>query len=151
MGAVSFGSAAYVSRYSLKKVHGVAARSHYTRLIPETGELVSLTPEFVTMSLRPAIGREWFNRFYDDVFPSDQAVLPGQGVFPVPKYFDKLMKDFNPDEFEQIKLDRIKRGQVWRVHSTPDRLAVRERVARARLGVFLIGSFEYETRNFFCI
>ena len=66
VGDVSFQSAGYVARYSLKKVNGDLAAAHYRRVDPDTGEVFDLVPEFAHMSLKPGIGASWFDRFYGD-------------------------------------------------------------------------------------
>lgn len=55
LGAVTFESAAYVARYVMKKVTGHMAEKHYERVSTETGEIYQLQPEYITMSLKPAI------------------------------------------------------------------------------------------------
>lgn len=68
IGTLTFESAAYAARYVVDKITGDEAPAHYR------GRL----PEFVRMSLRPAIGRRWFERFSDDVYPSDEIVVGGR-------------------------------------------------------------------------
>ena len=63
VGAVTFESAAYVARYIMKKVTGDPAEDHYRGVNSETGELTRLLPEYTTMSRRPGIAREWYERF----------------------------------------------------------------------------------------
>ena len=62
IGAVNFNTAAYVSRYIIKKQTGKDSESHYNKIIsdwnPVTGEInfwkeVNLQPEYTTMSRRP--------------------------------------------------------------------------------------------------
>lgn len=138
VGNVTFESAAYVARYVTKKVSGVAADRHYERVIPETGEVVSVLPEYVTMSLKPGIGAGWFNRFSSDVYPSDEVVVRGRVMKP-PKYFDRLLERSNPSLLEQLKLRRISNSVPFKSDSSPERLRVRETVKQAQFSMLIRG------------
>lgn len=128
IGTVTVQSAGYVARYCMKKVTGDRAESHYQRINPLTGELVSVRPEFIVMSNKPGIGREWYDTFSADCFPSDFLVVDGSKV-PVPRYFRKRL-----DERETVVL-LAKRKAAARAHAadqTPERLAVREELQELR-------------------
>lgn len=132
LGAVTFESCAYVARYVMKKVTGDMARAHYERVCIETGEIISIQPEYITMSLKPAIGRRWYERFSGDVYPSDFLIVNGMRVRP-PKYFDKLFGISDSVHLERIKLKRVRFASRFKADATPERLAVREQVTNARL------------------
>ncbi len=83
-GAVTMGSASYVSGYMRKKVK----RERYERANRTTGVLMQ--PEFARMSLRPAIGRRWIKKYWRDVYPRDYVVVDGIEAKP-PRYYDKYM------------------------------------------------------------
>ena len=70
---VTFGSASYVASYVRKKVEARDNEDYYLRVDDETGELHEVEPEFARMSLRPAIGKRWLERYWRDVYPSDQT------------------------------------------------------------------------------
>lgn len=131
VGAVTFESAAYVARYVTKKVTGKAAKPHYT-VVDEDGEIHEVEPEYAAMSRRPAIGKRWVERFGEsDAFRHDRIVSRGHES-PLPRYYDKLLKD--RDEVRALKVKRKRMGAPRNVEdSTPARLAVREKVTRARL------------------
>lgn len=131
---LSFESAAYVARYSLKKVTGDLAESHYAFTCPETGEVSQLTPEFGRMSLRPGIGGDWYTRFKDDL-SHDYVVVNGHRCKP-PRYFDKLFERVAPLDFAEVKALRAFDASARRKDNTDARLAVRERVQIARLSSF---------------
>lgn len=131
IGAVTFESAAYVSRYIMKKVTGDAADKHY-EYITEDGEILQRTPEFNHMSLKPGIGAGWLDKFITDVYPSGMCVSRGMEQKP-PKYYDRRYKKIDPLDFErlvfereQLMLDRIE-------DNTVERLAVRKQVVEARV------------------
>lgn len=90
LGQVTWNSAAYVARYTMKKAtHG------YTK---EYYEKAGIQSEFQTMSLRPAIGR----RFYDDhpdlfeYSTFNVTTMYGGLKMSPPEYFRKLHKKDRP-------------------------------------------------------
>jgi len=132
IGRVTFDSAAYVARYSMKKVNGDLAEKHYERIDPSTGEVYQLEPEFACMSLRPGVGAEWLERFKADVYPCDFVVLSGGKKVPVPSYYDKKLAE---QELAGYKEQRKEYARKHRANNTPRRLAVREEVLAAKLNL----------------
>jgi len=136
IGEVSFESAAYVARYVCKKVTGDRAASHYERFDKYTGEITQIVPEFSHMSLKPGIGAEWFRKYRREVYGlsgnMDSVVVNGSEVKPA-KYYDNLLKaagDLDSDMVEFLRLNKAKR---FLANNTPERLAIREKCAEARL------------------
>lgn len=123
VGDVTFDSAAYVARYITKKITGERADEHYVNR--ETGELRA--PEYVTMSRRPGIGREWFNKYCSDVYPDDFIVLKSQQLRP-PKYYDNIFELVDPEAMARIKASRKSKMKAAAANSTWERLAVREEI-----------------------
>lgn len=134
IGDVTFQSAAYVARYIMKKVNGDLAKDHYTVVDDSSGEVIALQPEYNTMSRMPGIGNLWYREFEDDVYPHDYVVMNGAKMKP-PKYYDSLYEISNPDGYEKIKLDRKIAALKHVDNNTPIRLAVRQKVQEARLGL----------------
>lgn len=133
-GAVTYQSAAYVARYATKKITGPLADAHYARVDTRTGECVQVTPEFGHMSLRPGIGQGWFQKFWSEVYvPRDGVVRPGGKTIPPPRYYDKLLDELNFQLKEEKDYDRYLKSLEHRHDNTPERLAVREHVAKAAL------------------
>lgn len=114
IGDVTFDSAAYVARYILKKVLGKEAKEFY-------GDKV---PEYTTMSRRPGIGRDWFEKFKSDVYPQDLVVLRGGVRCRPPKYYDKIFDLTNPKEFAILKTKRSLKA-FNNENNSPRRLLVR--------------------------
>lgn len=109
IGSVTFESATYVARTSLKKVTGAKAEEHYQRVSPVTGELVQLLPEFLQASLKPGLGKFWFDKFgMTDVYPEDACTINGFKSKPS-GYYDKLLERNNSDLFLKIKTQRVKK------------------------------------------
>lgn len=129
IGDVTYESARYVAQYCIKKINGPRAAEHYQ----------GRTPEYVTMSRRPGIGADWIKKFTDDVYVDDRVIIrDGVSVKP-PRYYDKLFDKINHRYFERVK--RIRQGGYHEIlsarvnkiygppeNSTPERLAVRERL-----------------------
>jgi len=132
VGDVTFESAAYVARYVMKKVTGERADLHYLRVDTRTGEEISLVPEFNRMSLKPGIGADWFRKFQDEVTVRDGVVVNGR-VSRVPRYYDNMLRAKDGFLFDEIQFARLSKALAAAADSSPERLAVRESVASARL------------------
>jgi len=91
IGEVTWQSAAYVARYCTKKVTGDVAAVHYLAGHPdtETGECYYLEPEYLTMSNRPGIGYEWFEKYGIKQYEKD-FITHNNLKFAIPTYYDKL-------------------------------------------------------------
>lgn len=131
VGNVTFQSAAYVARYILKKITGEHADNHYTHM-DEHGEIHDRKPEYTTMSRRPGIGKKWLEKYSTDVYPDDFIVLGGKKYRP-PKYYDAQYELTEPDILKNIKRKRKLSTKAHAQNNTPERLAVRETVQKAKL------------------
>lgn len=140
IGAVTFQSAAYVARYIMKKITGERASAHYRKLDPSTGELIVIEPEYITMSLKPALGSRWYGKFASDCYPSDFVVVDGKKQ-RIPKYYDCLLESENEELLVEVKEARKRRARSHKVDNTVDRLRDREKVAHARAA---LNSRQYE-------
>ena len=129
-GTVTFESAAYVARYIMKKITGQAAKKHYERINPETGEIIDRKPEYTKMSLKPGIGATWLQKYNTDVYPEGTVVSRGNKG-KSPKFYDKKYKKEKPLEYEDMLYERHKRVQPG--EHTKERLAVKETVAKAQI------------------
>lgn len=123
---VTMASAAYVARYCVKKVTGEDADEHYV----DKSSGVLRKPEFTVMSRRPGIGTLWFDRFYSDVFPSDEVVFNGRRNRP-PRFYENLLDKRDPDLLQSLKLER--RSKVNLKDCTDARLLSREEVKKAQV------------------
>ncbi len=132
IGEVNIKTAGYVSRYIMKKITGEPAHEHYTKINTDTGEIYQVEPEYTTMSLRPGIGKGWFDKYKSDVFPGDFVVIDGK-KFKTPKYYSELLRGLDPEEYEKIKAKRIENMEKHPENHTPERLAVREICQQAKL------------------
>lgn len=96
IGDVSYQSAGYVARYSLKKRFGVGAKLHYGKKIPE----------FLRMSRGGrnghGIGYEYFHKFYTDFIPNDYCIINGKKK-PIPRYYMALLDEEMREHIRQIR------------------------------------------------
>ncbi len=107
IGSASFESAAYVARYIMKKQTGKKAQDYYTRLDPWTSIWADVDPEFAIMSRRPGIGRDWYEKYKSDLYPSSDCPIPSRGITGNPPlYYDRLYAIENPKLMEEIKETR---------------------------------------------
>jgi len=133
--SVTPGSASYVAGYVRKKVRKKTFPEHYTRVDPDTGELVDLEPEFSRMSLKPAIGKRWIEKYWEDVYPRDFVVMNGKEYKP-PRYYDKWMEKNHPEIMFEVKMKRDSEAE----YIPPEKLQAKEKIHRARSNL-------YEKRN----
>lgn len=130
---LEFNSAAYVAKYSLKKITGDQAEAHYQYIDQDTGEVTQLQPEFARMSLKPGIGGKWFDLYSSDVYAGhDYVVVNGNKCRP-PRYFDRLLEKTDPDRHAEVKDARKATAAKYEADNTPERLAVKETVRYAAL------------------
>jgi hypothetical protein len=131
VGELTFESAAYVSRYCLKKVTGKNHDDHYLRC-DDYGVAFWLEPEYTSMSRRPGIGKDWYEEFSSDCFPSDDVPVPGSGVYKkVPRYYEKLLEQSDPELLEQVKEERKAFRLANADEYSPDRLMAKYKVKKA--------------------
>jgi len=131
---VTSASASYVARYTLKKVYGVNAKSHYK----------GKHPEYITMSRRPGIGATWYDKFHTDIYPSGVFITPSGIKQSPPKFYDNRYGLTHPIDLARLKLARKARASTIKASFTHDgktrkvsnsdsfRLPVREEVKRAQ-------------------
>lgn len=131
---VTWGSAAYVARYHMKKVGNVVADNHFVH--PRTGEM--LRPEYVTMSRGAksrgtgGLGKGWYQKYKSDVYPRDSRVIKGIDTKPA-KFYDSLYEAEDPEGFSSMKLDRMVNASALRGDNTEERLLVKEKVKLAQI------------------
>lgn len=133
VGAVTFESAGYVARYCLKKVLGDKAADHYRRFAPDSGEIYYLQPEYATMSLKPGIGKAWFEKYSGDLARYDAVAVSGM-LTRSPRYYDKLR---GKEAMRRVKRKRVFKALEDYENQTDARLKDREEVTNARIKLYL--------------
>lgn len=122
IGAVTFESAAYCARYTLKKITGLAQEEHYQGRMPE----------YCTMSRRPGIGQAWLDKFQDDVYPHGYVVVNGKKL-PAPKYYDIQYELAHESDFKALRGSRKRNAKKHSANNTKERLHVRHTIQLAKL------------------
>lgn len=129
-------AAGYCARYIMTKQLGQDDKSGLEVIDEETGEIHYKRPEYNAMSLRPGIGRAWFERYHRDVFPADLVVVDGRQVKPPKRYYAWLKKlaDVGPVPNRHVTgmgLDALDfKRQQRAAASAPDNTDERRRVRR---------------------
>lgn len=130
-GTVTEASASYVAGYVKKKVSKKVNPDAYVRVDDWTGELVKIHPEFSRMSLKPAIGKRWIEKYWQEVYPRDRVVVEGREYRP-PRYYDKWMDDNHPEVMLEVREKRYEEA----VDLSPEKLRAKEEIHRVRSGLF---------------
>ena len=133
---LNFETAAYTARYSLKKVTGKKAADHYLRC-DEYGVATWLLPEYIRMStgrkFPSGIGATFYDKYHDEMFPSDEVSVPGKGVIKkVPRYYESILKSNDPAILAQVKNLRQIFYKSHRGDFTPERLQAKYKCAQKR-------------------
>ena len=139
-GQVTEQSCAYVAGYMLKDIKGDYI-NQYETVDVETGEVTPRKRPFARYSNRPGIGKGWFDKYKDSVFPQDVVRIykPGEGchTVPVPSYYFDLLEKTDPAMHAEVKAKR--EAAIYeprnRWNSSPDRLKVRETCKLAKISL----------------
>ena len=116
--SLTFDTAAYVARYITKKITGDDSIEHYQ----------GKQAEYITMSRRPGLARGWYDKWKDDVYPSDSVVMNGYEIQP-PKFYDRILSLDSPAEYLKLKHKRLANApEDWDYEQSPERLGVKEKV-----------------------
>ena len=69
-------------------------------------------PEFSLMSLRPGIGKAYFDKHYKSLIETDTIYARIGDKFKVGsnRYFDKLIERLDPDKLLELKKERISKS-----------------------------------------
>lgn len=137
IGEMTLESAAYVARYSMKKINGDQAETHYQKVNPDTGELSPVEPELLLTSRNPGIAADWFHKYKKDL---DKGYITFKGKkMAYPKYYDKLYEKFD-DETHMFLRDKKRQGfDPLDANNALDRLRVREHYTLKRADKLLRG------------
>lgn len=118
--SLDHGSAMYTARHNILKINGKAREvvnpdtglRPYERFVEDTGEVVSVSPEFYHQS--QGVGLRWLQENFKDCFP--EGVLPVPSEFKliegVPVYYERKLGEISPvlaKEYEDKKIREAKR------------------------------------------
>lgn len=112
VGELTWESAAYVSRYVTKKQYGKDAECY---------ERLNIEPESCMMSLKPAIGKQWFEDNPYKLFDNNYHIKTPKGGRPVsvPRYFKKQMEILNKDFLDAYN-EKNSEQQEWKTNLIND-------------------------------
>lgn len=134
LGRVSFESAQYVARYCVKKYRGREdGKPDYGIVDHSTGCWVPRTPEYVTMSRNPGLGKGWWQKYRSEVYRDDAVPVRGGEMGP-PRYYDKKEEEVVKEAaMDVIKLRRMRKhgarctianGYTWRTNAAREVIAI---------------------------
>lgn len=97
IGNLTYQSAAYTARYTMKKVSGPPAADHYLRVHPLHGFICRVRPEFPLMSrggrTGKGLGYGWFEKHGRETFVHDSVIIEGKEAQPPRYYFQQLTEE----------------------------------------------------------
>ena len=77
------------------------------------------------MSRRPGLGKDYYDRYKSDIYPSDCCIIDNK-KYPVPSYYDKLLELEDPELLKELKAKRKIEADKLAKDQTTDRLRIRE-------------------------
>ncbi|QXP08318.1 MAG: replication initiator protein [Arizlama microvirus] len=132
IGDLTSDSATYICKYVMKRVTGKKEKQHYD----------GKKPEFVTMSRRPGLGKEWFNKYQKDVINADACVFEN-GIQARPgRYYDSIRENLDPKEIAKAKQIR----QEKKIELTEQQLETKHRALKLKLKQYK-RRYEYGTSS----
>ena len=137
VGDITWESAAYVARYTMKKVNGKKAQKideetglkHYERICPYTLQIHEVDPEYATQS--NGLGKTHYDKYRSDIYPWDEVIVNGYPQRP-PRYYDKLFEQQEPEAMETIRRLRCSNMEKHLSDNIRRRLRTKETVKIAQ-------------------
>lgn len=135
IGEITFQSAAYVARYTIKKVTGKKAEHHYQRYDNRSNRVYKVEPEYITMSRRPGIGKEWFDKYkYTDCYSKDCISEDGKTI-KVPRYYDRMLEEIDEELYKTVKRERRSKAIDFEDDRTLRRLSTRRMIKEKQVSL----------------
>lgn len=123
IGDVTFDSACYVARYSLKKASKKEREDGAYVVYDADGVIHERLPEFPVMSRRPGIGATYFDKYGSEIMQHDTIIMGNREV-PSIRYYDLKIEKLDPARLKVIKRNR-QRKSIF-AERQKDRLRVKE-------------------------
>jgi len=100
---------------------------------PETGEIYpdKIPLPRIYASSRPAIGRTWYDQYNESMWANGFVTIKGNR-YPIPKYFERVLFDQNPQKWAKIALKRREKTYTY----TPEQLATAQRARQHKREFF---------------
>lgn len=135
LGEVTFDSAVYCAKYTLKRLslseHSTPeARAEYERkyvYVDGDGVVYEREREFALMSRRPGIGAGYYEKYGREVAEHDSVIIDGRPVKP-PRFYDTRTELQHPELYARNKATRKRAGVLSKPDNTPERLRVKGRL-----------------------
>lgn len=105
IGDVNYKSAAYVARYSLKKVDGAKRDAGHYAVFDGDGVITERLPEFALMSRRPGIGTAYYEKYGGEIRRHDNIIIDNKPV-PSIRYYDLKFEALDGVQFSAVKRSR---------------------------------------------
>lgn len=137
---LNFNTASYVARYVVKKVNGAKKDDHYININERNGEIYEIIPEYITMSRKPGLAKNWLDKYASEVYNTDSVVIEGR-EYKVPRYYDEKYGEINEEVIANVKRGRKYVSEGVKKNNYSERLRVREIVAEAK---YKLGGRKYE-------
>ena len=104
-GSLTPASAAYTAGYIQKKLTGKLS-SEYVECVydPRDGEYFSVRPEFATMSMRPGLGRAYYEQFGEADFETGHSSFNGKKTV-IPKRYWQWLQAEDPIAYDHYRED----------------------------------------------
>lgn len=114
---LTMASVAYVAGYVYKKMRQAEHAAESSTFAMEHGPLhdplasrkaigiPGRRQEYTTVSRGRGLGTDWFNRYWADVYPSDEIFIQGKRYKP-PKFYDKLLRERDPVLYDRVMAKR---------------------------------------------
>ncbi len=128
---VNYASASYTAGYVRKKLTAKQAPNQNLRVYEHTGEIVEVEPEFSRMSLKPAIGKNWIKKYWEETYNHDRVIVEGKEYKP-PRYYDKWMSDNHPEVLIKVKIARDEKAK----YRSNREVTAAEKIHQARSALF---------------
>lgn len=133
IGEVNSVTAAYVAKYTTKRITGDKSAQHYTYTDPNSGKNYRRCMEYSKQSTNPAIGKRHLEINKERLLAFDTVIAQEKEQKP-PIYYHKLIERSDPERAEELRRER--RREMERLKKDPEyqteRLRTKERVAKAR-------------------
>lgn len=144
IGELNSRTVSYIAQYTTKKVGGVPAEDHYTRVSPVSGKVCRVEPEFLLCSNRPGVGYGWAAKFHMDWIDSGFVVHDGEKR-RVPHYYSAKLRKRLVAENVSLPSDRMmkERGLAKRA-AHPEECTVERRKQKAEVVAYRVATHKRE-------
>lgn len=106
LGPLTYATAAYTAGYVLKKQSGQQHLEDHAIYGASSEPLELRKQEWNTMSTKPGLGRDWFEKYWSDVYPKDSVEIEGK-TFRPPAYYDQLLFRRDPAMHAEVLQKRL--------------------------------------------